>query len=460
LKSFTFGGMRAYANLSILDFVLLPFFLSIIYAIAYRFRNKNYPHKHPLRKYFIPALTIKIFGALFIGLIYAYYYKGGDTYYFFNQAQVLNSALDDSFGKWINLLLHIPTAQDGNYYGYISRMEWYPDTASYTVVSITAFLSIFTFNTYLPTAVLFAVISFSGVWALFRAFAYLYPFLIRSIAIAILFIPSVFVWGSGIFKDTICIFGLGWLTYGMFRFLVQRDFSLANILVSVLSFFLIARVKLYILLGFAPALIMWIFFNYSQKIRNRSKKIAVKFVMIVIVMGGFLLFMRQFAHELGKYSLENVVQTSRVTGNYIYWISGDEGSAYNLGDLSPTIGGMLSKFPLAVNVTLFRPYIWEAKKIIVLLSSLEAILFLFISLKVLFMVGPLKAWKTINKDPTIQFCLIFSLVFAFAVGISSFNFGALSRYKIPCLPFYALALILIYYKNFPPQKKLMKILGI
>ena len=360
MKSFTFGGMRAYANLSILDFVLLPFFLSIIYAIAYKFRNKNYPHKHPLRKYFIPALSIKIFGALFIGLIYAYYYKGGDTYYFFNQGQVLNSALDDSFGKWINLLLHIPTAQDGNYYGYISRMEWYPDTASYTVVSITAFLSIFTFNTYLPTAVLFAVISFSGVWALFRAFAYLYPFLIRSIAIAILFIPSVFVWGSGIFKDTICIFGLGWLTYGMFRFLVQRDFSLANILVSILSFFLIARVKLYILLGFAPALIMWIFFNYSQKIRNRSKKIAVKFVMIVIVMGGFLLFMRQFAHELGKYSLENVVQTSRVTGNYIYWISGDEGSAYNLGDLSPTIGGMLSKFPLAVNVTLFRPYIWEA----------------------------------------------------------------------------------------------------
>ena len=460
MKSFTFGGMRAHANLSILDFVLLPFLLSIIYAIAYKLRNKNYPHKHPLRKYFIPALTIKIFGALFIGLIYAYYYKGGDTYYFFNQAQVLNSALGDSFGKWINLLFHIPTAQDGNYYGYISRMEWYPDTASYTVVSITAFLSIFTFNTYLPTAVLFAVISFSGVWALFRAFAYLYPFLIRSIAIAILFIPSVFVWGSGIFKDTICIFGLGWLTYGMFRFLVQRDFSLANILVSILSFFLIARVKLYILLGFAPALIMWIFFNYSQKIRNRSKKIAVKFVMIVIVMGGFLLFMRQFAHELGKYSLENVVQTSRVTGNYIYWISGDEGSAYNLGDLSPTIGGMLSKFPLAVNVTLFRPYIWEAKKIIVLLSSLEAILFLVITLKVLFMVGPLKAWKTINKDPTIQFCLIFSLVFAFAVGISSFNFGALSRYKIPCLPFYALALILIYYKNFPPQKKLMKILGI
>ena len=452
--------MRALANLSILDFVLLPFLLAIIYTIAFRIRNKKYSYRHPLRKYFIPALTIKIFGALFIGLIYAYYYKGGDTYYFFNQAQVLNSALDDSFIKWINLLFHIPSMQDGNYYAYTSRMEWYPDISSYTIVAITAFLSTFTFNTYLPTAVLFACISFTGVWALFRTFASLYPSYIRSIAIAILFIPSVFVWGSGIFKDTVCIFGLGWLTYGMFRFLVQKDYSIGNILLSALSFLIITRVKLYIILGFVPALIIWIFFNYSQRIKNRSKKIAAKFFMAIVVLGGFFLFMQQFANELGKYSLENLAKTSKSTGGYIYWVSGDEGSAYNLGDFSPTITGMLTKFPLAINVTLFRPYIWEAKKIIVLLSSMEAILFLFITLKVLFLIGPVKVWKTINKDPTIQFCLIFSLIFAFAVGISSYNFGALSRYKIPCLPFYALAVILIYYKNFPYQKKLIKILGV
>jgi len=205
---------------------------------------------------------------------------------------------------------------------------------------------------------------------------------------------------------------------------------------------------------------MWIFFNYSQRIKNKSKKIAAKFFMAIVVLGGFFLFMQQFAKELGKYSLENLAKTSKSTGGYIYWVSGDEGSAYNLGDFSPTITGMLTKFPLAINVTLFRPYVWEAKKIIVLLSSMEAILFLFITLKVLFLIGPLKVWKTINKDPTIQFCLIFSLIFAFAVGISSYNFGALSRYKIPCLPFYSLAVILIYYKNFPYKKKLIKIFGV
>ncbi len=446
--------------ITILDYVLLPFFLAIIYGVAYTIRNRRYPHKHPWRKYYIPALTVKILGAIFIGLIYAYYYKGGDTFNYFAHAQIINSSFDESFSKWLNLLLHIPKANDGNYYTYISQMEWYRDPASYTVASIAAFLSMFTLNTYLPTTVLFAFISFTGIWALFKTFASLYPHLTRPIAIAILFIPSVFVWGSGIFKDTICLFGLGWLTYGTFRFLIQKDFSARNIALSVLSFILIAKVKLYILLGFAPALLMWIFFNYSQGIKNRAQKLLVKFIFLLIVISVSIFFMQKFATELGGYSLEKVIQTSNATRGWIYYASGTEGSAYSLGNFDPTISGMLSKFPLAVNVTFFRPYLWESKKIIVLLSALEAILFLFITLKILFTVGPAKIWKTISIDPTIQFCLIFSIIFAFAVGISSYNFGTLSRYKIPCLSFYVLAMILIYYHNKPAKKKLLRLIGL
>jgi hypothetical protein len=443
------------AHLTVLDFALLPFVIAVIYIIAYNLRNKRYSYKNPLRKYYIPALSVKIFGAIFIGLIYGFYYKGGDTYYYFNQAQVLNSALNESFEKWFNLLLHIPTANDGNYYDYISRMEWYNDPSSYTVVTITALLSIFTLNTYLPTSVLFAFISFTGVWALFKTFASLYPTFVRPIAISLLFVPSVFVWGSGIFKDTVCMFGLGWLTYGTFRFLIHKDFGVRNIVLSVLSVILIAKIKLYILLGFAPALLMWIFFNYSHRIKNGSQKILMKFIFVSIVVAAFLILTQRFTKELGKYSLERVAQTSNITRGWIYYSSGDEGSAYSLGDFEPTIGGMLSKFPLAVNVTLFRPYLWESRKLIVALSAVEAILFLFITLKTLFVVRLSSIWKTITNDPTVQFCLIFSIIFAFAVGISSYNFGSLSRYKIPCLPFYVLAITLIYYKNVSKKKRLL-----
>jgi hypothetical protein len=153
------------------------------------------------------------------------------------------------------------------------------------------------------------------------------------------------------------------------------------------------------------------------------------------------------------------VATSNITRGWISYASSrdDESSVYSLGNFSPTMGGMLTQFPLAVNVTFFRPYLWEAKKIIVALSAIEALLFLFLTIKILLSIGPLKIWKTIVEDATIQFCLIFSVIFAFAVGISSYNFGALSRYKIPCLPFYTLALILIYYKNKPINKKLLGI---
>jgi hypothetical protein len=443
--------------ITLFDYVLLPFYLAIIYGIAYKRRNRLYPAKHPWHKYYIPALSLKIGGAIFIGLVYQYYYGGGDTAEYFRHARVINSSFDESFEKWINLLLRIPSQNNGEYYNYISQMQWYSDDASYFVASITAFLNMFTFNSYLPTTVLFAFISFSGVWALFRTFASLYPQLTKPIAIATLFIPSMFVWGSGIFKDTICVFGLGWLTYGVFRIMVQRDFRFSNLFITLLSFLLLAKVKLYILLAFLPALLMWVFFNYTQKIKNTGQRWLAKVLLMAIVAAGFLFFMQRFANELGKYSLENIAHSSYETRWWLSYVSNiEQGSMYDLGEFSPTIGGMLSKFPLAVNVTLFRPYLWEVKKAIVALSGFEALLFLFLTLKILFVIGPMKVWKTISTEPTIQFCFVFAIIFAFAVGISSYNFGALSRYKIPCMPFYALGLIMLYYKNRPLKKPLLK----
>lgn len=441
--------------ITLLDYVILPFTLAIVYGFAYRTRNKKYPSTHPWRKYYIPGLTVKVVGALFIGMIYQYYYGNGDTFSFFRHSLVINSAFDDSFIKWINLLLHLPSSTDIEYYNYTSRMFWYEAESSYTVASIAAFLSFFNFNTYLPTAVLFAYFSFSGVWALFRTFAPLYPRLTRQIAIAILFIPSVFVWGSGIFKDTVCLFGLGWLTYGSFRFLVKRDFSIKNIIPTLLSFLLIYNVKVYILLGFLPALIMWVLFNYTQKINSAGPKLFIKFAALSFVAISSIFFMNRFGEELGRYSLENIISTSNTTRNWILHSTDDDGSAYDLGAFDGSFQSMLAKFAPAVNVTLFRPYLWEAKKVIVLLSAVEALLFLWLTLKVIFVVGLGRMWRTISEDPTIQFCLIFSVIFAFAVGISTFNFGSLSRYKIPCLPFYALSLILIYYKNAKDGKPLL-----
>jgi hypothetical protein len=61
----------------------------------------------------------------------------------------------------------------------------------------------------------------------------------------------------------------------------------------------------------------------------------------------------------------------------------------------------------------------------------------------------------------VLFFLVVSLIFAFAVGISSYNFGALSRYKIPCLPFYAaFVLVILHHKKIEtPQTSTKQIMS-
>jgi hypothetical protein len=448
--------LEQYSLISIIDFILLPFYLAIFYKIAYAFRNKHYKKNHPWRLYFIPLLTFKIIGAIFISFIYVYYYEGGgDTTNFFHNAFYLNEIFTDSPNTWFRLITRTIERTDPVFYTYADGIYFYRDKASFMVCIIASFVNVLTFKSFIITAVTFAFISFWGVWALFRAFATLYPRFTKPMAYAVLFIPSTIVWGSGLFKDTVCLFALGWLFYCSVQMVVNKKFTLQIVAIAVLSFWLLIQVKLYIIMAFLPALLLWIFFYYSHKIMNTYAKQLAKFIMIAIVAGSAVIGLSYFSNQLGKYSLENVVQTSAITRDYINWVSGDEGSAYSLGDVGSGIGGMLAKFPAAVNVTLFRPYPWEAKKPIVALSALEALLFLFLTLKVMFTVGLKKTWASISKDPTIQFCLVFTLIFAFAVGISSYNFGTLTRYKIPCMPFYAAALILIYYDNMPLKKKLL-----
>lgn len=445
--------------ITFLDYLLLPFVIVAIYLIANRFRDKHYPEGHPWRPYFISGLTVKIIGGIMIGLIYQYYYGGGDTANYFFHARVINSAFKESPVKWINLVLNIPEWYDGNYTAYTSQMYWYQAHSEYMVASITSVISFFLFTTYLPTAVIFAVISFTGIWAMFRTFSLQYPYLTRPIAICFLFIPSVVLWGSGIFKDTICLGSMGWMTYGIFRILIQRDFSIKNIALIVISFYLIAVIKMYIIMAFAPALVLWIMFYYLQKIKSSFLRFSIRLMLVPAAIAGFWVASKYFAEDLGRYSLDKIATTAYVTSDWIGTMTaaGDQSIGYDLGTLEPTIPGMLKKFPLAVNVTLFRPYIWETRKVIQVLSSLEAVVFLLLTIQLLVTLGPFKVWKGIVKDANVQFCLIFAIIFAFAVGISSFNFGSLSRYRIPCLPFYALTLILLFYKYNPPNKKILPI---
>ena len=146
-----------------------------------------------------------------------------------------------------------------------------------------------------------------------------------------------------------------------------------------------------------------------------------------------------------RYSFEQIAITARTTAYDIAFFTGrNAGSTYVLGEIDGTFTGLLTLAPQAVNVSLFRPYLWEVKNPLMLLSSLEALLFLYFTVKTVFARGFFRILKFVLK-PDVLFCFVFAITFAFAAGVATFNFGSLSRYKIPMVPFYLMGLFLIQY---------------
>ncbi len=427
------------------DLIVTPIIVLLVYAAAFFIRP--YVTDSINGRYFFPALTVRVFGAIALGIIYQFYYNGGDTFnYHTLGSRVIWEAFMESPESGIRLLFSDGSSSKG-VFEYSSKIYFFRDHSSYFVIRIAAFLDLFTFSSYSATAVLFATLSFTGSWALFLTFHKEYPQLHKSIAFATLFIPSVFFWGSGILKDTIIIACLGMATFQIHKLFIERRSSLKSVIILLFVVYVIFNVKIFILQVYIPAAIVWVFaFNFT-----RIRSIVLKSLLIPLVSALVLVSSVYAIVKVGegdaKYSVANLAKTARVTAYDIrYWTGRDAGSGYSLEVEDWTPAGMLKASPFAINASLFRPYLWEAKNSLMVISALESLFLLLFTLYVI-----VKSFRYIISalgNYNVLFCLIFSVSFAFAVGISTFNFGTLTRYRIPLLPFYSVSLIvLLNYSN-------------
>jgi len=410
-----------------------------VYALAYYLRPRLCDEEN--HKYFFPALTVKIVGALALGIIYQFYYHGGDTYNFHTLgSRVIWETFSEDPMAALQLIFAPPDFPA--LYKYTSQVEFYRDPSSMVVVRIAALFDIITFSSYSGTAVIFAFLSFLGLWFFFLTFYDLFPHLKKRIAICTLFIPSVVFWGSGILKDTIVVAALGVLTYCVKRVFIDKKVSFAGIFVLIVAPIIIFSVKKYVLLCYLPAAFLWIYASNLKAIHSLVVRIMlVPLIVIITALSGYYA-VQKIGENDPRYALDKIAQTAHITAYDIGFYSGkDAGSGYSLGELDGSFQSMIALFPQAVNVSLFRPYPWESKNPLMLLSSIEAMALLIFTV-LLFAIHPWRSLRSLS-NPTVAFCLVFSITFAFAVGVSTFNFGTLTRYRIPLLPFYLLALVIL-----------------
>src|SRR5688572_1598150 len=107
------------------DLIVTPIVLMVVYVGAYIIRPRVTDEVN--RKYFFPALTIRILGALALGFLYQFYYGGGDTFnYHTNGSRPIWDAFCDS--PFIGLKLLFSQGElTGDTFEYASKITFYLD---------------------------------------------------------------------------------------------------------------------------------------------------------------------------------------------------------------------------------------------------------------------------------------------------------------------------------------------
>ncbi len=421
------------------DLFFTPIYILLLSFLAYLVRPLVTTPE--TRKYFLPALWVRFFGAIMLGVLYQFYYDGGDTFNYFTHGSrwIWEAFLDDPWNG-IRLLttsggVHFPET-----FEYSQHIWYYRDPNSYFIVRLAAFIDLFTFHTYSATALFFATFSFSGLWAMFSAVARKYPLNVKWLAIGILFFPSVVFWGSGILKDTVTLGALGWLTWGLVQVIELRKGNVIYFVAIAISVYLVISIKTYIIVCYMPLLLIWIYWKNIIYVKNIALRVLLAPVLVVFFGSASYLTFVQIGEQNPNYTLESISERAAVTAYDIRygWGARTEGDGgYDLGTLDGTWQSMIRLFPQAVNVSLFRPYLWEVRNPLMLLAAFESFIILIFTIYFLLIRrGLLK----VSSDPFLLFCLIFALIFSFAVGVSTSNFGTLMRYKIPMIPFFVLIL--------------------
>ena len=415
---------------------------------AHYIKQKNIYDK-PEYKYFVNGLILRIIGAISLGLIYFFYYEGGDTINYHQTANAYAKLIfvdtDAFFNGWFG--------GETNQYFSFNEFTGYPvyrktDHHSFFVVRLLIPIVSLGCYSYFSSAVLTALITYGGLWKLYQTFLQEFPQLKREMAIACLFLPSCIFWGSGLMKDSFTLSAVCWFTYSFYHLFIKKERNLKLVLFLSISSFIILAIKPYIFFAILPGSILWLSNNFIKKIDNR----ILRSLAAPVLLGGAgiigFIALDQMGDSLGAYKVDKVLDRAVVVQQDMkadYY----GGKSFDIGDFDGSTSGVVNKAPVAIFAGLFRPGLWDVRNAVMLVSSLENTYLLLMTFYLLFKLKFFGFFKYINKNPLLLFSILFSLFFAFSVGLTVANFGSLVRLRIPELPFFVASIFIIkhYYEE-------------
>lgn len=392
--------------------------------------------------------VIKIVSAFAITLIYTYYYKDNfesDIYKYFEDGKVIHSSIHNNPFDFLRLITGIDANAPQLEQYYKLTNFWFKEhdynllNDNRTIIRFNAIALIFSFGYFNVHNIFMAFISFAGFTAIFKVFYQYFNDKRNLLLLSVFLIPSVLIWTSGVLKEGLVMFSLGFILY-YFNKLIAGVYKFKFILGLLLSVFLLFLSKFYILFAIVPGLI-------SIAVIKLFKN---KFSFYIYTSTHVLIFVIFFFFQVifSQYNLTEIVFKKQ--HDFINMINkiNSVGSQIDIPALKPTFTSIAKNTPNALVNSFFRPHIFEIKSFMYIIPAIEN---LIIAILIILMVIFFKKPKNEN-NLWIWFCFSFVLILFVLCGLTTPVLGALVRYRVPAIPF-----LFIIFITFIDFKKIIEL---
>ncbi len=265
----------------------------------------------------------------------------------------------------------------------------------------------------------------------------------RLVLLGTLFVPSVVFWSSGLQKEAFAIAFLGFACSGAMDLLLRRKL-IAGSIKAIIGAVGVGLIKPYILFPLVLALGAWFFAASFKDRKVTGRTVGYVVVALAVAVVGVLALGRAFP----SFSIDSVGATAADLQRAGAGMHSANDSYVAIGDSSEkSLVGQGQYFPLALINTLFRPVLIEVRGPVILAAALEMTIISVFMIRVLARLRDPRVRHEIRTSPPLVFCIAFVVTFAVGVGIATTNMGTLSRYRMPMMPFYVTALLVIHRRT-------------
>ncbi|GAB2872228.1 hypothetical protein [Hymenobacter ruber] len=311
-------------------------------------------------------------------------------------------------------------------------------------IKVLAFLNLASCGVGWLNGLYLSLFAFVSSWQLVRVLARIFPNTPAGAgAVAFLLWPSVWFWATGLSKESLLVGSGAWLTALVLERLYgdpavrssgawwsQAGWWLAIVVLAFVHFkmrYFFAAPLLAVLVGIALV--------RSLQVRGLARSRWAQAVALLAVLGSGLWLAQQVSVAFSVNKFTN--QVVRVYTSDLPNLVGRPHFEYP--DLRPTLESVLSYAPLAVANTLTRPYLGESHEMRLAAAGAENLLLL-----VLMMVAAVGAGR--GRAGHLPFILglgllIFCIVLAALMGLTTPNLGSLHRYRSDLMPYLVLLLL-------------------